>query len=181
MKFLFLAALLALAACSSKGPNDRSDWEKKNEDKLNRDEGAVVPDLPPYPDKSRLVGFFVTSASEFKFYVDRGSLSVGKGKDRIVRYTLVAESSAGAENVTFEGMNCLTGEYIVYAVGVQGNWVSRPAQWREIEPRSVQRWHNVLKQEYWCPNNVPINDVDEGLDALRRGGHPYVQSSPSNR
>jgi len=179
VKLLVLAALAALVACSSKGPNDRSEWEKQNEDKLTRDEGALTPELPSYPEKDRLVQFFVSSASDFRFFVDRASLKVGK--DRIVRYTLVATSATGSDNVSYEGLNCMTGEYIVYAVGVQGKWVARPSQWRAIEPRSVQRWHNVLKGEYFCPNNLPIGSAEEGVNALARGGHPFVQSSPPGR
>jgi hypothetical protein len=179
---LSLAALLlpvALVACSSKGPNDRSDWEIKNEEKLTREEGAILPELPPYPEDARLIPFFVTSASEFRFYIDGGSLSVGK--DRIIRYVLVARSRSGANNVSFEGLNCQTNEYIVYAIGTQGKWVTRTNQWRSIEVRSVDRWHNALRSEYFCPNAVAIFDTEEGLDALRRGGHPRVQTSPSSR
>ena len=169
--------LVALVACSSKGPDDRSDWERANEGRLRKEEAPPMPDLPPYPANDRLLPFFVTSASDFKFFIDRASLSVGR--DRIVRYTLVARSPAGAENVSFEGMNCLTNEYILYAVGVQGQWVSRSTEWRAIEPRSVQRWHNALRNEYFCPNTIPIADAAEGLNALERGGHPYVNKTDS--
>jgi hypothetical protein len=168
--------LAALAACGTKGPSELSDWEKQNEGTLRRDQGAVAPELPAYPANERLVSFFVSSASQFKFYVDRASVSVGR--DRIVRYTLVARSASGAENISYEGMNCMAGEYIVYAVGVQGSWLSRPGEWRPIEPRSVQRWHNALQREYFCPNNIPISSAEEGARALALGGHPYVAPSP---
>jgi len=171
------AALLlaALAACSSKGPSDVSDWEREHEGVLRKEAALATPELPPYPANDRLAPFFVSSASEFKFFIDRASLSVDA--DRIVRYTLVARSASGAENVSYEGMNCQSGEYIVYAVGVQGSWIARPAEWRPIEPRSVQRWHNALQKEYFCPNNVPIYSAEEGLRALALGGHPYVAPS----
>jgi hypothetical protein len=167
--------LAALAACGSKGPNERSDWEIKNEGVLRKEEALAAPELPPYPANERLAPFFVSSASEFKFFIDRGSVSVGS--DRIVRYTLVARSKEGAENISFEGMNCMAAEYIVYAVGVQGAWVSRPGSWHAIEPRSVQRWHNALQREYFCPNNIPIASAEEGVRALALGGHPYVAPS----
>jgi predicted small lipoprotein YifL len=166
---------LALAACGTKGPSDRSDWERENEGRLAKEEAQQAQELPPYPANERLMPFFVSSASEFKFFVDRASLAVGA--ERIVRYTLVARSASGAENITFEGMNCLTGEYIVYAVGVQGKWLGRTSDWRPIEPRSVQRWHNALQKEYFCPNNVPISSADEGRRALALGGHPYITPS----
>ena len=168
--------LLALAACSSKGPSDVSDWEKANEGVLRREAAIATPELPPYPANDRLAPFFVSSASSFKFFIDKASLRVGA--DRIVRYTLVARSASGADNVTFEGMNCQAGEYIIYAVGVNGEWIARPAEWRPIEPRSVQRWHNALQREYFCPNNVAIYSAEEGLRALALGGHPHVAPSP---
>ena len=133
---------------------------------------------PGTPASSRALKSF-SSANDFKFFVDPASLSVGK--DRIVRYTLVARSASGADNVSYEGINCLTSEYIVYAYGAQGRWIARPQQWRAIEPRSVQRWHNTLSAEYLCPNGLPISSAEEGVAALTRGGHPYVQSSPSDR
>lgn len=177
---LLVAVLVGqLAACSSKGASDRSDWERANEGRLMREEGSGAPELPPYPANDRLVPFFMSSASDFKFFIDPASLSVGK--DRLVRYTLVARSASGADNVSYEGMNCLTSEYIVYAYGAQGGWVARPAQWRAIESRSVQRWHNTLSQEYFCPNGLPISSTAEGVAALTRGGHPQVQTSPSGR
>src|SRR5207245_2432987 len=65
---------LALAACGSKGPSDRSEWERQNEGRLAKEEAAQAPDLPPYPANERLIPFFVSSASEFKFFIDRASL-----------------------------------------------------------------------------------------------------------
>lgn len=37
------------------------------------------------------------------------------GSDGIVRYVLVARSSAGTESVSFEGMRCATREVRIYA------------------------------------------------------------------
>jgi hypothetical protein len=175
LKFLLLLFLPVLAACSS-GPNEVSDWEKANEGVLRREAAITTPDLPPYPANARLAPFFVSSANSFKFFIDRASLRVGA--DRIIRYTLVARSPSGADNISFEGMNCQAGEYIIYAVGVNGEWLARPAEWRPIEPRSVQRWHNALQREFFCPNNVAIYSAEEGLRALALGGHPYVAPSP---
>jgi len=51
--------------------------------------------LPAYPNEEDLVGFFVTSASNFKFFIDRRSLSIRS--DGVVRYTLVARSPQGVD------------------------------------------------------------------------------------
>jgi hypothetical protein len=126
--------------------------------------------LPEYPREERLVPFFVSSASSFKFFIDAPSLSTGT--DGVVRYALVVRSAAGAESITYEGMRCATGEVRIYATGVGGKWSSAAGAWRRIEPRSVQRWHNALYQEYFCPLGEPIRSAREGVNALRGGDHP---------
>lgn len=95
------------------------------------------------------------------------------GKDGVVRYTLVARSPQGAESVSFEGIRCGTGEVRRYATGrADGTWLRHGTPWRPIEARSVQRWHNALAAEYFCPGGIPIGSPAEGADALRSGGHP---------
>jgi hypothetical protein len=149
--------LLLLAACGSSGP--ASDWERVNEEKLP---------APP-PQRGELIEFFVAATSEFRFFVDAASLSVGS--DGIVRYVLVARSAAGTENVSFEGMRCATREVRIYALGRDGAWVGRETDWRAIQPRSVQRWHNELYREYFCPQREPIASAAEGVRALRMGAN----------
>jgi predicted molibdopterin-dependent oxidoreductase YjgC len=95
--------------------------------------------------------------------------------DGVVHYVLVARSSAGAENVSFEGMRCDRGEVRIYAVGRDGGWFGKPGEWRAIQPRSVQRWHNALFREYFCPQREAIVSAREGVEALRRGGHPLTK------
>lgn len=95
------------------------------------------------------------------------------GEDGVVRYTLVARSPGGTENVTFEGIRCATQEYRIYATGLgSGAWSRTEAPWRAIQPLSIQRWHNALASEYFCPQGNPIHSAEEGRRALRSGGHP---------
>jgi hypothetical protein len=173
----FLAACLSalLAACASDGSRSKSDWEKQNDGRLVKEAAEVAPEpeLPAYPRRENLVEFFVSSASDFRFFVDRASISV---KDRIVRYTLVARSPSGVDNVSYEGINCVAAEYLVYARGrSDGTWLSRPGPWQKIESRSVQRWHNALYREFFCPNRIAITDAAEGVSALKQGGHPWAK------
>jgi hypothetical protein len=157
-----LIACAALAACGS--PGGKSEWERENEDKLAPEEGLT---LPGYP--RELVEFPVAATSEFRFFVDPASLSVGA--DGIVRYTLVARSSAGAQNVSYEGMRCATGEVRVYAVGRGRDWIVRESEWRAIRPG----WHSTLYREYFCPVRQPIASREEGVRALERGGVPFTR------
>jgi hypothetical protein len=164
----WLLAVIALGAC---GTGEKSDWERKHEERLPPAEEAVS--LPSYPKAGRLLEFFVAATSEFRFFIDTASLSVGS--DGVVRYVLVARSPAGVENVSYEGMRCNTGEVRIYALGRAGAWSGKPSPWRPIEPRAVQRWHNALYREYFCPQKEPVASAREGIDALRRGGHPFAR------
>jgi CNP1-like family protein len=155
----------------------KSDWEREQERREFTD-GEVA--LPAPPAKDGLIEFFVSSASTFRFYIDAKSLSVGQ--DGVVRYTLVARSPSGAETVTHEGMRCSGQQalYRVYAFGNDGKWSRNPGtDWKTVEPKSVQRWHNALRGNFFCPARYPIQSAAEGLDALRRGGHPDVANTGS--
>jgi hypothetical protein len=179
--FLAFAAAAAIAVAPAHGQtstplgtstqggsgNYKSDWELQQE-RLDWKEGEIK--LPVYPKAEDLIEFFVSGASSFRFFIDSASLSPA-GRDDVVRYTLVARSSSGVANVSYEGMRCTTHSYKLYALGNEGRWTVRESEWRPIEPRSVQRWHNELSARYFCPGNAPIYTAAEGVELLRRGGH----------
>jgi len=181
LRRLLPACLLALlAACASRSQFDKSDWETQNEGRLVKEAADAAPaqEPPPYPSRENLVEFFVSAASDFRFFIDRSSIGV---KDKIVRYVLVARSPSGVDNVSFEAINCAAGEYQVFARGhSDGTWSSRAGGWQKIPPRSVQRWHNALYSEFFCPNGVAIADATDGIRALERGAHPWSASPGSN-
>ena len=168
MKKFILLFLLAIGTASAQ---IQSDWERENEERLKQSDEQAVP--PPRLDRTRLVEVSLPAAAQtdFRYYVDPASVSVGS--DRIVRYVQVARSPSGAQNVTFEGIRC-PGEYRIYAVGrPDGSWAGRPTAWRPI-PREVRASQNALSRRYFCPGRQAIRDGDEGEKALRAGGHPGV-------
>ena len=165
MRRAFAFLLLSLLAAGTAW-GQKSDYELEQE-RLNWKEGEIK--LPAYPKPGGLIEFFVSSASSFRFFID--SASVSSGRDGVVRYTLVARSASGVENVSFEGMRCTTNSYKLYATGNDGQWSIRESEWRTIEPRSVQRWHLELRSRYFCPGNAQVYKTAEVLDLLRRGGH----------
>lgn len=171
MKRFLLSAVLGWTAFAAAQPTSfKSDWEKAQED---RDWKEAEIKLPALPKADALIEFFVSSASSFRFFVDPPSLSVGA--DGVVRYTLVARSPSGAENVSYEGIRCNNESVRIYAISYGGTWSQTRSDWKRIEPRSVQRWHNELGSRYFCPNRVSVTSAAEGLNALRRGGHPSLR------
>lgn len=172
MKRLLPAALmLGATLAAGQGYPAGSDRERAQESRELQEIAVML----PAPPRGELIEFFVSSASSFKFFIDPQSVSVGT--DGVVRYTLVARSRSGAENVSYEGMHCQNVSYKVFAFGNDGRWAARQSEWRRIEPRSVQRWHNELYLRYFCANGIIIRSAEEGLMALRRGGHPDFNSA----
>jgi hypothetical protein len=167
---LVLASLMLAAGMAAAQP--KSDWELENEERLKQSEEVVV--APPPLERASLVELQLEAPTDFRYFVDAASLSVGA--DRIVRYTLVARSPSGVENITFEGLRC-AGEYRVYAVGQPhgAGWSGRPGQWRPV-PRDLRAGQNALMRRYFCPARaMAIRDAAEGAAALRAGGHPGRQ------
>lgn len=178
MKRLAALALVGFAAVGIAQP--KSDYELE-EERRNWKEGEYK--LPAPPKTEDLIEFNVGAATDFRFFIDQKSLSVGK--EGVVRFTVLARSTAGAETVSYEGIRCSTGNYRVYAYGRRGGgWSERESEWRPIEVKTAQRWRNALLREYFCPMRTPIFDQAEGIDALRRGGHPDaagLQQGPGGR
>lgn len=150
----------------------RSDWEVRNAAWLakQQDDAATIP-LPPYPREADLIEFRVDGAPSFRFFVAAGSVSVSRERDGVIRYVLVARSSEGAENVSYEGLNCGAAEYRTYATGQQGAWRRHEVPWRPVLQRRAQR---TLMNDFFCPRRVAIASAAEGVAALRSGRHPLV-------
>lgn len=171
MRWLLLPALAALTVQAAGQANvQKSDWELEQE---RRDWKESEARLPAYPKTDGLIEFFVSGAASFRFFIDPASLSLES--DGVVRYTLVARSPSGVTNISYEGIRCANGSYRVFAHGNDGRWAVRQSEWRQIEPRAMQRWHNELRSQYFCPIGAIISSANEGLDALRRGGHPGIR------
>ena len=114
LPFRFTCLVLAALLVACGGAGVKSDWERKNETRLEQEARDPVPAPPAFPRKENLVEIALRGATDFRFYVDGATLGVGDG---VVRYVLVARSPAGVENVSFEAIRCATAEYRVYALG----------------------------------------------------------------
>lgn len=161
MKRLAAVACLVAAACGS--TEEKSDWEREHEKNLPPSEDELS--LPAYPRDRDLIEFSAAPTSDFRYFVDSNSINVGS--DGIVRYTLVARSPAGVENVSYEGMRCTTGELRVYALGRERGWRMTQSAWRPMQPGSMQAWHRVLYREYFCRYREPVASREQAIYALR--------------
>lgn len=170
-----LAALLVLSCGAAQSQINIRFGEDRDEEaqKPQSDAEAVAP--PAYPQEKDFVAFFVSAATAFDFFIDRASITVDGG---IIRYTVIARSPDGVDNVSYEAIRCGSDEYRIYAIGHSDrNWVRRTTPWRPITPKTVQRWRHALLRDYFCPGGAPILTVEEGLDALRRGRHSRLDQS----
>lgn len=123
------------------------------------------------------MGVEVSAINSFRFFVDADSIVAGS--DGVIRYTLVARSSSGTDNLSFNGLHCKSNEHRLYATGRTSDktWVvTRDSGWKEVQPKTVTRQHLVLMRDFFCPAAVPIMTREEGIDALRRGIHPHAIS-----
>ena len=116
-----------------------SDWERQNRQSLISEDTAPP---PPYPRQADLIEFYVSPTAEFKYFVDARSLSVGA--DRVVRFTLVARSPSGVDNVSYGGIRCPR-EHRLYAVAhPEGSWSGRDSDWREFARGTSLSWQYAL-------------------------------------
>jgi hypothetical protein len=162
--------LLLLAGCAA-ADRSLSDWQRQQPQRETGSQPAAAEENvapPAYPAAKNLVEFSIDDPGGFRYFVDRATLSVGK--DGVVRYVLVARSAA-AQNVSFEGFRCATGEHRVFALGrADGSWAQSFAGWHsvtEAQPRQI-----TLFREFLCPQKEPITSAQEAVRALERGVRP---------
>ena len=123
--------------------------------------------------------FKVQRFSEHDYALDPASIAVGG--DSIARYSLLIRSAKGVDNVSHEGVRCVTGEWKMYATGrPDGTWARVPAPtWRRIDQTGLNAVRYTLFQEYVCDRDgVPfrdaqairkrIRDSNDGLLSKRR-------------
>ncbi|HRQ57380.1 MAG TPA: CNP1-like family protein [Azoarcus taiwanensis] len=129
-------------------------------------EGVVS--YPEPPAESSLRQFFVSAASSNRFYLDERTLTVGD--DGVIRYVLIVRTPGGAENVSFEGIRCATGERRIYALGrADGEWApARRSEWEPIIDNAYNRPRAALAFDYFCDGPAPPRSAAEALRLLRQ-------------
>ena len=128
--------------------------------------------LPPYPRAENLAEFQIAGTTSFTFFADLTSVRVDA--DRVVRFTVIARSASGIENVSFEGIHCESREYKVYAYGsIDGVWMpARNPQWKSITSTAKNDLRNSLHRYYLCTKGIAPKNAQVAIDVLK-GGRPY--------
>lgn len=164
--------LCLLPASSLAAGLDQSSWGKFDYDFEEKPWIELEAKLPSAPKAENLLPFYVSATTDNQFFVDAASISVGE--DGVVRYTLLIKSSAGASNISYEGMHCSTEEIKRYAFARQdGSWgKARNSKWEEIRYKDVNRQHHVLYDDFFCPRGFAVKSPTEAINALKRGEHP---------
>jgi hypothetical protein len=128
-----------------------------------------VDTLPPVPGDAGLLPFEVSKQSALTFAIDPKSLSIGK--DRVIRYTVVITSTAGARNVRYEGLRCEDGQqWRTYAAADEDGTGWEPdssTPWEQIEWNSLNAYHAALAKDYFCNFATPNGDAKSIVEAIR--------------
>lgn len=167
MKKLLVLLLLAVPLTA------QAEWGKfEYEFDEEKPWAEIEAQLPLYPKEESLLPLFVSAATDNKFFVDAASISTGE--DGVVRYTMLVKSSAGAINVSFEGIRCASRERKLYAFGrKEGSWSrARSAKWEPIRYQDRNRHHHMLYDDFFCPNGIIVKNPQEAVDLLKRGFRP---------
>ena len=149
-------------------------WAAFDEDYEVKTWQEIEVQLPAPPQEADLMPFFVSAASDNQFFVDKKSLSLGS--DGVVRYTLVVLTAGGSRNVSYEGMRCQTKERRLYAFGRRdGTWSKAKGNaWDRVADTGSNRHHAALFLEYFCPDGIIVQSVQEILGYFQRGGSPSI-------
>jgi hypothetical protein len=127
-------------------------------------EGNVV--LPPYPLQADWVGSSVPLKSNYSYFVDSKTLT--RTDDGVIRLILRMVSSTGAENLSYEGIQCANRSLRSYAFGDSYNhsWIeSTRVLWKRMDRDDKVR---MRLAENFCPDwDVPATAA-EALSRLKK-------------
>ncbi len=138
-----------------------------------------APTLPAAPDKDR-VPVHITAGGSLRFAIGANSLRVGPGQ--VVRYVLFAQSPGGPENISFEAIDCATGNWQMYALWNSGtqNWTAtQDPSWQRIRANGATRVHATLQGDF-CSVGMVHGDAAAIVRRVAEGLHAQsdVRSNP---
>lgn len=162
----FVRSFVFASLMAAAGAHAQSQFDGDVDDNAKPWQETTV-QLPPAPLQHDLLPFYVSPLATQSFAIDAKSLAVGS--DGVIRYTLVAVSSAGARNVSYEGIRCATHESKVYAFGqADGSWArSHHGQWRAIHGYGPNRPRAALATDYFCRELTIAGKAEDMIARIR--------------
>lgn len=168
MKRVVLAMIygLLLFSCAGKPFKDEFESDKPWVEQLTQ--------LPAYPDAKNLMAFDAGSATSNQYLVDTTSIKIGE--DGVIRFSLVIKSSAGALNISYEGIRCATSERKVYALGRNDKTWAQPrvSEWQKLDFVRQFYAQRELAKNIFCPHRQIVSTPEEAIQALRTGMHRSI-------
>ena len=130
--------------------------------------------LPPYPSKENLIRVDAGSNTSNQHFVDTTSIKIGQ--DEVIRFSLIIQSSAGAMNVSYEGIRCETNERKLYALGRNDKTWSKPrvSEWQRLEFVRQFYAQRELAKNIFCPHKQIVSSPEQAIRALKKGRHPQI-------
>ena len=131
---------------------------------------AAALQLPAAPKPEALLRVPMSADDEMRFFID--AASVRRIDSHQLRYTLVARSRQGADNVDYETFDCARGAWKVEALWQGGRWVEQHgSEWLMVDP-GLAGVHGALYNGYLCADNAVDGDAAAVVARLRRGMRP---------
>lgn len=124
--------------------------------------------LPETSTPSDWLKFKVKQLGRHEYAIDPNSVS--QGGDGIVRYSVLIRTTGGVDNVSYEGIRCVTGEWKMYATGRDnGGWSRSPGPvWRPISEVGLNAVRFTLFKDYVCDRDgVPFRNAQVVIARIR--------------
>lgn len=130
---------------------------------LNPDWKEVEVPPPPAFNAERLVPIDMPRHVSLKLGVDPQTLRITE--DGIVRYVMVATSSSGNINASYEGIRCLTGEVKTYArYTASGQWTSvTNPEWKPLNGNQPSLHALALARQGACEGRAATAQSAEAI------------------
>jgi hypothetical protein len=127
--------------------------------------------LPPYPEEKNLLDLKIgTDGMQYAVKLDKPSLV--RGKDGVVRYTVVLVPPSGLWNVSNEGLRCGEKVYRRYAYGIDGKWQPlENSPWQEVRGSGANRYRRILYFDFFCNPMKPEQTVQEMINSFSENWH----------
>ncbi len=160
---LICLLLLVLVGCAKPAIKDEFESDKPWIEQLTQ--------IPAYPDEHNLLAFDPGAVTDNRYLVDTNSIKIGG--DGVIRFTLVVKSSAGAMNVSYEGIRCATDERKLYALGRNDRTWAQPriSEWQKIDLVRQFYAQRELAKNIFCPHRQIVPNSKAAIEALKAGIH----------